>query len=371
MSQPSASPTVDGSKRAPPTLKKKVLALFIATFATLLACELALRMFWHNSYAGSSSELVQRIRVENANRNYLVDRSELDSETPQVWFRTDDHAYLRPSFQYEKPDATVAFLGGSTTECVVVQEPLRFPALISDLLHEKGLKVNTLNAARAANTLHDSINVLLNHLAKDHPDVVVVMHVTNDIGVLSADGDYRSRMGDRMNWLDTAKWGEQALSSRLYLAAVARKAFADSEARQRDPAMLKWRNDPAKADTVPTEAYQQRLRVLVHMARDFGIQPVLVTEPLIYSTSPLAPDWGNLGARPLQRAGAPHGPGGKRAGDRPGQAPARRRAQLEPGNGDLLRRRARDRQGLPGLRPVPGRATGTAGAQAGRRPRGA
>ena len=68
---------------------------------------------------------------------------------------------------------------------------LWFPGLLA----EQGLKVNTLNAGRSGNTLHDSLNILLNHVMDDRPDFVVLMEASNDIGVLVKDGNYRSRTG--------------------------------------------------------------------------------------------------------------------------------------------------------------------------------
>lgn len=286
-------------RSGPPQLStgKKILALVVGLCLALGLGEVALRLFWHNNYAGSSADFIYRLRLENANRDYTVDRREIDAETPQVRFRTDDRSYLVPSFQFEKPDATVAFLGGSTTQCVAVQEPLRFHALVSDQLRDKGLNVNTLNGAMAGNTLHDSLNVLLNHVVNDRPDVVVVMHVTNDIGVLAPEGSYRSRMSRKQTWRDSANWLKQTLSSHVYLVGVARYALADAGARQRDVADLAWRNDPARADALPIDLYEQRLRSFIGICRAFGIQPVLMTEPLIHSTSKFSPDWADLGAQ--------------------------------------------------------------------------
>jgi hypothetical protein len=77
------------------------------------------------------------------------------------------------------------------------------------------LKVNTLNAGRSGNTLHDSINILLNHVIDDRPNIAVLMHATNDIGVLIRDGNYRSRMGRPVSIADFGKWSLQMASRTL------------------------------------------------------------------------------------------------------------------------------------------------------------
>ena len=58
-----------------------------------------------------------------------------------------------PSKVHDHPDLTLAFLGGSTTECIYVDENNRFPYLAGRLIEEQtGLKVNSYNAGRAATT---------------------------------------------------------------------------------------------------------------------------------------------------------------------------------------------------------------------------
>jgi lysophospholipase L1-like esterase len=100
---------------------------------------------------------------------------------------------------------TIAFLGGSTTACNAVQEDARFPGLVGRLLTEPGISTNGLNAVRSGGTLHDTLNVLLNHVLPDEPDIVVVMHATNDIGVLHHQKSYDSRTGAAVRLADLAK----------------------------------------------------------------------------------------------------------------------------------------------------------------------
>jgi hypothetical protein len=279
------------------SFKGKLLALLFGLIVAIVCTEICLRIVWHNSYAGATPSAVYKLRLQNANRDALINRGPIDPQIPKVRFRTDSRSYILPAFQHQQPDATVAFLGGSTTECIAVQEPLRFHAQVSEMLGTKNLKVNTLNAGRSGNTLHDSLNVLLNHTVLDKPDVVVVMHVTNDVGLVDNDPEYRTRMAQPPSWRYVADWISQALSSRIYVVAAVRQVLADAVIRPMDSSAIKYRNDPAEADKRPTDAYEKRLRSFIHMCRDFGIEPVLMTEPLIFSTSAYSLDWANLGAQ--------------------------------------------------------------------------
>ena len=111
--------------------------LVLVTVAFVLAwlfCEFTLRMIWHNPYRDELPDHILKIRMHHPNTDYIFDRSMIDTEVPTVRLRTDNRSYIIPSFQYQHPDATVAFFGGSTTECAAVQEHLRFPAMVSEHL---------------------------------------------------------------------------------------------------------------------------------------------------------------------------------------------------------------------------------------------
>ena len=215
---------------------RRLLFVVLSALGTWVFCEASLRLFWHNPYRYEVPEHVLRLPVNHARTDHVVDRSAIDPEQPRVRFRTDERSYILPSRRFDRPDATVAFLGGSTTECMVVQEELRYPARVSYLLEKKGLKVNALNAGRSGNTTHDSINVLLNHIIEDKPDVIVLMHATNDIGVLSVAKSYRQRMGQTESFSHPIRFVLQKISSNFYFMGLLRKV-ATTE-RQRPAEMI-------------------------------------------------------------------------------------------------------------------------------------
>ena len=119
----------------------------------MVLIEIALRVLWHNPYRNESPDHMLQLRIQHPETDRILNRSTIAPEKPQIKFRTDRRSYILPSFQHSDPDATVAFLGGSTTESSVVDEELRFPALVSVMLEADGLNVNTLNAGRSGNTV--------------------------------------------------------------------------------------------------------------------------------------------------------------------------------------------------------------------------
>jgi len=88
-------------------------------------------------------------------------------------------------------DYSIAFLGGSTTECLYVQDSLRFPYLTAQLLEKQsGKTFNSFNGALSGNNSMHSINLLLNKIIPMQPDIVIMMHNVNDWNVLIKEKSY-------------------------------------------------------------------------------------------------------------------------------------------------------------------------------------
>ena len=267
---------------------KRLLLIGLSLFVSAAFSELLLRLSWSNPYRHEMAERMALVRMHHGLRQLPVDRHNVTPESPKALLRTDERSYILPSRRFEKPDKTIAFLGGSTTECAALDEGQRFPALVSELLEARGLRVNALNAGVSGNTTQDALNILLNHLNQDSPDVAVLMEAANDVGVLLGDGSYRSREAEVMTLSSSLRWPVQLASSHLWLAGAARAFF--TLASVPPPEKL----DPSKAvepPPAPPAEYVKRLRAFARLCRAFGIEPVLMTQPSVSTPSELTPRW--------------------------------------------------------------------------------
>lgn len=290
----SAQPGSEASrKQRGPSYWCRLLFVVLSALVTFAFCEVTLRLFSHNPYRYELPERVLRLPLSNARVNHVIDRSVIDRERPVVRFRTDERSYILPSFRFKNPDFTVAFLGGSTTECIVVHEELRFPARVSYLLEKKRMKVNTLNAGKSGNSTHDAINVLINHVVQDKPDVVVLMEAWNDIGYLTQDMSYRRRMGEAYSFSDLVRFVLKRASTTFYVAALVRK-WATWGRVKLDTKYFVNEDYDREWQQLPREEYEKRLRVFVRVSRAFGIEPVLMTQPGSNIRNALTPNWGDL-----------------------------------------------------------------------------
>jgi lysophospholipase L1-like esterase len=280
-------PDRDSSRKG--SLAGRAALVCLSLVGSLALSELVLRVAWSNPYRGEAPDLLLKLRLHHANRALPIDRRAIDPDSPVATIHTDDRGYIQPGRRFEPPDATIAFLGGSTTECSAVDEELRFPALVSTLLEERGLRINTLNAGLSGNNTQDALNVLLNHVVFDSPDVAVLMEAANDIAVLA--GEVRYQRADSGPG-SAARWLLQWTSSHLSLAGALRAWVTLADIRHDD--FQHRANLARELGQLPTLPYEQRLRAFAALCRAFGIQPVLMTQPAISIRTELTPAWVEL-----------------------------------------------------------------------------
>jgi lysophospholipase L1-like esterase len=112
-------------------------------------------------------------------------------ERKKYLLRVDKNGYIMPSQIHPEADLNLVFLGGSTTECLYMDEKERFPYLVGRLIeNELHLKVNSYNSGKAGNNSLHSIDILLNKVMYINPDIVIMMHNINDLIILLFEKSY-------------------------------------------------------------------------------------------------------------------------------------------------------------------------------------
>lgn len=270
--------------------RAKFLLATCGVGSAFLIAELLLRVGWNNPYSNDQPDRVVELALNTPGRDQLIDRSSIDPRHPHVRFRTNDRGYIEPSAIHDSPMATIAFLGGSTTECSAVREELRFPALVGKGLTERGFRVNTLNAGRSGNTTHDALNLLLNHVIADAPDIVVLMHATNDIGVLNRFPGYEPRLAQSLSSFLILEWCLEAASQRSSLVGLFRRLYSR-------PRVVRGSLEARSTTAEVAAVYERRMLAFVHLAQDLGMRPILMTQPLSPVSNELTPVWGDAVAQ--------------------------------------------------------------------------
>lgn len=128
-------------------------------------------------------------RIFNPDEKYLVNTTTLlDQDYP---LRIDNNGFILPHNNHDNPDKKIFFIGGSTIECLYVNENNRFPVLVEQIIEEKtGKFINVYNAGFSGNSSIHSLDILLNKIIPMDPDVIVISHAMNDWAILAFDQTY-------------------------------------------------------------------------------------------------------------------------------------------------------------------------------------
>ena len=111
--------------------------------------------------------------------------------TKQYRVDIDNNGFIAPSRKYDAPDKVIVFLGGSTTECMFVDEDHRFPYVAGQILErDTGAKTNSYNGGMSGSNTLNAIDILINKVIPLKPDVVVFMENINDLSTLLYEGTY-------------------------------------------------------------------------------------------------------------------------------------------------------------------------------------
>jgi len=178
-------------------------------------------------------------------------------------FRTDENGFVEPSKIHEKADVNIFFLGGSTTECEIVDELNRFPYLVGRILEKKTeKKINSYNAGKSGNNSLHSINNLINKIVPLDPNIIVRMDNVNDLSTLLYEATYWNRNKGRSN---LECFNKNPNSNRSLKNEWEESPFRD---------MILDANHQAKI----RQEHYKILKLFIMVVRGVGATPVLMTQ---------------------------------------------------------------------------------------------
>ncbi len=272
---------------------KSKLTLFIVLAISLFLLMIAFEILVGYTLGTHTSE-TRHIRLrENAPHLNLkikpsaieLSRSE-NLENKEFPFATDENGFILPSLNHKQADVTLAFIGGSTTECMLVDTDKRFPYLTGKLLSKDSLKVNTINAGVSGNDSLNSINAYLNKIVPRKPDIAILMHNVNDLSTLLHEGsywnnnDYRSPIIYEDRSLKSfIKASMPNTFEVLHRLKTAINGPVDEFSHNRKN---KKEIDQDKFYTL----FEENLNIFISISKAKGIQPVLMTQASRFTEKP-------------------------------------------------------------------------------------
>ncbi|MGE3319866.1 MAG: SGNH/GDSL hydrolase family protein [Candidatus Berkiella sp.] len=192
------------------------------------------------------------VKQERPSRNYIRNIAPNSVERKYYRVSTDENGFIKGPSLHVNPDIKIVFLGGSTTECLYMEEEERFPYRVArELESHLKRKVNTYNGGVSANESMHSLNILMNKVLPMKPQMVVLMHNINDLVMLRSQGTY---------------WYKNSLKSHVQNAKTLLTRYEFPE----NP------HQTTEADMVGE--FTKNLQTFIAICRIRGAQPVLMTQ---------------------------------------------------------------------------------------------
>lgn len=279
---------------------KKTLFIIIIVLLTFMVLGVELFLSLTKSDE-KKNDFIRYIRLREQNpstvRYNIPDRkymSRVDSLIQKKYrLEIDKDGFIFPSRVHETPDVTLIFLGGSSTECMYVDEDSRFPYLVGRLLEKDARKVNSFNSGVSGNNSMHSINILLNKGLELKPDIAVMMHNINDLISLMYDGNYWSSNPSRSLLLVIKNESFMTKAKNIFRAAVPKiyEKVDELKYKMRPPeATDEFAHVRGKSLTFDKQdlkkKFERNLSAFINICRSYGIIPVLMTQSNRFKASP-------------------------------------------------------------------------------------
>lgn len=214
----------------------------------------------------------------------------------------DSEGYIAPSRVHAAADLEIVFLGGSTTECFLMEAEQRFPYRVGRLLEAQlNIPVNAYNGGMAGNTTLHAIDILLNKVAPLKPRFVVLMENINDLVMLLYYGTYHINPHSR-SLLTVEEKRSPTQSTRAEFLYQGAKSMVRGLWPTLYSRLAQWRqgapgtspdefSDARRREINPDpesilRQYSSNLRMFVSIARELGAQPVLMTQHNRFTPTP-------------------------------------------------------------------------------------
>jgi lysophospholipase L1-like esterase len=313
-------------------LKDILKKSFFILFGLLIAClliEVILRIYNPFQFRVRGNSIVLPINKQSVIQNNKV--SKID--------RTIIHTTNSLGFRGEEPPGgeihnkflplvfdqylTILASGGSTTECYFLSDGYTWPEVLGDLLKQKMDKVWVNNAGFVGHTTFGHLILMRDYIVNLKPKVVLFLVGLNDLGIIQPSQTFDSQImsgGRFRNTGDSYANNAQALcfsSFKCFYVSLANYSefinlavnlYRNYKANDVLPGhakpsltvggdideiqenLLSYTHIPVTEEQIqkifPDDSallgYKERLRQLIQISRDNGIDPIFITQPTLY-----------------------------------------------------------------------------------------
>ncbi len=274
---------------------KNSLLIFLSLVFALGVCEVALRIYNPFGFRIKGDNIILPV-----NKQEIIHHDKCDKIDKLVIHRNNSLGFKgdEPPRDFNNR-LTVIAVGGSTTECLEIAPEKTWPHVLGTKLAKTfpGLWIN--NAGFCGHSTYGHYILIRDFISKLKPKVIIFLVGINEIGISDA-REYDTRMTTKINFRSLDRF----LSSMAYRSEVAsvllnlhRYYFPKAvlAVGQRDMGELDMTTLPKLAMSEEQQSaliqthrekyvplFEARLRRLVKVTRESGMDQVLLTQPVVY-----------------------------------------------------------------------------------------
>jgi hypothetical protein len=273
------------------TLKLLILSalVLLLTAAILTGAEKYLRLKQYERMAGVIDN-DHFIRIKNLAATQTLSfrpnykQNKMDSfplEEKDYVAHTDSFGFIVTDKNTARPDARISFFGGSTAQCLFVEEDKRMPEAVGRILEQKtGKKINVWNCAAGGTHSYHTLNVFNNMAVNLNTDYAFFYGNLNDVSALMHYGTYYNPNIDKGMFFTTEGFNKKyqiATNGLLPYTRDALKAALHMKPEVDDFSDirgLKLTTDP----TLLMPQFARVMKMIIASCKANHVKPVLITQ---------------------------------------------------------------------------------------------
>jgi lysophospholipase L1-like esterase len=270
---------------------KNVLAIFLGLALALVALEILLRVFQPVDYRVRGNKIIL-----TPDRKYIFDNNKID-KLDKIIYVSRNHLGFRGEPLPRDFAQTLAILtvGGSTTECIQISDGKTWPDILASKLKRRFKPFWLNNAGIDGHSTFGHLVLMEDYIIRLKPKVVIFLLGANDryltdCCALDRKSFKKPAATPWKAFVDTMAWYSEVVNYAVNLSRYAKALrvrvvhanidFAKLKTLDIDDDHLKELLEQHKEHYL--NPYGQRLQRLIDMARRHDIEPVFITQPMIY-----------------------------------------------------------------------------------------
>lgn len=293
-------------------MKKNILAIFFSLLIGLGLTEITLQLFFPIEDPYKAFKQGKRLSLRYIESQFEPDQSFRFYSEPGLSgledssrFTTDNYGFRGPYLEIPKPknEYRIFMVGGSTTECMFLDDSLAVTQLLQDDLNQTlpdSIQVKVYNAGKSGDKSYDHLAMISQRILHLQPDMIIVFAGLNDLTAALYNVDYSHKpvyeVHPALNFINMARYflTQFQVPRRLYYLfqpIFGKKSDEEIQMaisfKSNYKKLVALREKHPVSDKHPRtdlEPYERNMQSIIGLAKIHNIKLVLMTQAVTWNS---------------------------------------------------------------------------------------